>query len=266
LYNLVARAHLRAGRVEESYEALRTATHIAPGVEENYVDLATICLDHENFDLGLEIVDIGLQNRPDSALLHLQRGAMMAIRADHARAEMEFDAARRLAPDLAAPYAGLAMIWMQTGRTGQAVDVLRAESLRRRDHVVPYMFAVALLRSGIDPAGPESREAVDALRTSIAANGRFAPSRSELGRLLLKRDDVDGAVRELEQATALDPENTVAIYNLAQAYRKKGDRARAADLLSRLSKLNAQERGDDAAAELKRTVTKIVRDGSAQRP
>jgi tetratricopeptide (TPR) repeat protein len=260
LYNLVARAHLKAGRIKESYDALRTAIEIAPAVEENYIDLATICLDHQNFDLGLEIVDIGLVQRPDSALLHLQRGVMLAMRAELSQAETEFDRARRLAPDLPAPYAGLAMIWMQTGQTGRAVDVLRSEARQRRDHVVPYMFAVVLLRSGLDPAGPESKEAVDALHASITANARFAPARSELGRLLLKRDDLDGAVTELEQAIALDPENTAAIYNLAQAYRKKGDRTRAADLLARVSALNAQERGDDPAAELKRTVTRIVRE------
>jgi tetratricopeptide (TPR) repeat protein len=260
LYNLVARAHLKAGRVKASYDALRAAIEIAPAVEENYIDLAAICLDHQNFDLGLEIIDIGLGQRPNSALLHLQRGVMVAMRAELGQAETEFDTARRLAPEMPAPYAGLAMIWMQTGQTAKAVEILRGEAQRRRDHVVPYMFAVALMRSGLDPAGPESKEAVDALHASITANARFAPARSELGRLLLKRDDVDGAVRELEQAIALDPGNTAALYNLAQAYRKKGDRTRAADLLARVSTLNARERGDDPAAELKRTVTRIVRD------
>jgi tetratricopeptide (TPR) repeat protein len=266
LYNLVARAHLKAGRIKEAYDALRTATEIEPSAEDNYVDLAAICLDHQNLDLGLEIIDIGLRNRPDSALLHLQRAVLMALRAELTPAETEFEAARRLAPDQPAPYAGLAMIWMQTGRTAKAVEVLRDESRRRRDHVVPYMFAVALLRSGIDPAGPDAAEAIDALQASIRANGAFAPSHSELGRLLLKRDDVDGAINELEKATALDADNTAAIYNLAQAYRKNGDKARAADLLAQVSRRNAQERGDDSAADLKRTMIRIVREGSAPKP
>ena len=34
-------------------------------------------------------------------------------------------------------------------------------------------------------------------------------------------------------------------------------------LLARVTKLNAQERGDDPAADLKRTVLRIVRDGPA---
>jgi DNA-binding SARP family transcriptional activator len=64
---------------------------------------------------------------------------------------------------------------------------------------------------------------------------------------------------------ALDAGSTAAIYNLAQAYRKKGDKTRAADLLAKLSKLNAQERGDDPTADLKRMVVRIVREGSSSR-
>ena len=266
LYNLAARAHLKAGRIKEAYDALRTATQIAPRVEENYVDLATICVDHQNFELGLEIIDVGLQHRPDSPLLHLQRGVLKAMQAELGPAEVEFDTARRLGPELPAPYAGLAMIWMQTGQTQKAVETLRVAARERRDHIVPYILAVALVRSGVDPDSPDASEAIDALQTSIRLQPRFAPAHSELGRLLLKREDLDGAVRELETATALDAENTAALYNLAQAYRKQGDRARATDLLARLTRINAQVRGDDPAAELKRTVIRIVRDGAAPKP
>jgi Flp pilus assembly protein TadD len=266
LYNLLGRAHAKAGHVKEAYDALRAATRVAPENEDNYVDLAAICVDHQNYDLGLEIIDVGLQYRPKSALLHLQRGVVLAMRAELGPAEQEFDTAHRLAPDQPAPYAGLAMIWMQTGQTEKAVDVLRNEARHRTtDHVVPYIFAVALMRSGLDPTTNEAGEALDALRASVRANPDFAPARSELGRLLLKRDDVDGAIGELEKAVALDAGSTAAIYNLAQAYRKKGDKTRAADLLARLTKLNAQERGDDPTAELKRMVVRIVREGSSSR-
>jgi len=183
------------------------------------------------------------------------------------QAEEAFETARRMAPSRSAPYAALAMVWMQTGRTPKAVETLRSETRRRpRDHVVPYMFAVALIRSGVDPTSADALEAVTALRASIAANGGFAPSHSELGRLLLKRDDVEGAIVELEKATLIDPEATAALYNLAQAYRRKGDRARAAELLARVNTLNAEKRGDDPERELRQVVIRIVREGSTPAP
>src|SRR6185295_5780871 len=47
VYNLVAQAYLRSGRIKESYEALRTATRLEPAAEDNYMDLAAICLNAE---------------------------------------------------------------------------------------------------------------------------------------------------------------------------------------------------------------------------
>lgn len=264
LYNLVARAYLKLGRIKDAYDVLRTAARIEPEAEEHYVDLAMLCLDLENHDLGLEIVDVGLHYRPSSFMLYLQRGVLLAMKAQLSQAEKAFETARNLAPERPAPHAALAMIWMQTGQTAKAVERLREEArARTNDHVIPYTFAVALVRSGLDPAGPETLEAVAALRASIRANGDFAPARSQLGRLLLRRGDVNGAIRELEKAVELDARATAALYNLGQAYNRKGDRQRAAELLARVSKLNAQERGDDPDGELKRTVVRIVRDGAA---
>ena len=138
-------------------------------------------------------------------MLYLQRGVLLAMKARMSEAEKEFETARRLAPEQAVPYAALGMAWMQSGQTDKAVEVLRAERTRSKDHIVPYIFSVALLRSGVDPASPAATEAVEALRASIQAKPDFAPARAELGRLLFKRDEVDPAIAELEKAPALDP-------------------------------------------------------------
>jgi tetratricopeptide (TPR) repeat protein len=266
LFNLVARAYVHAGRVLEAYDALRQATRLEPTAPENYIDLAMICVEHDNFDLGLEIVDVGLGQLPRSWTLRLQRGVLLAMKGQTAEAEKEFETARRLAPDQPVPYAALGMAWIQSGQTDKAVEELRAELPRRKDHVVPYIFAVALLRSGVDAASPAGTEAADALRRSIRANPAFAPAHAELGKLLLKRDEVDPAILELEKAAELDPAGTPALYSLSQAYRKKGDLGRAQALLARVSTLNAEERGDDPDRELRRAVVRIVREGTAPPP
>jgi tetratricopeptide (TPR) repeat protein len=263
LWNLASRAYLTAGRVQEAYDALRKATRLEPKAPENYIDLASICIEHDNFDLGLEIVDIGLGQIPDSWKLYMQRGVLLAMKARLAEAEKEFETARKIAPDEAVPYAALGMIWMQSGQTARAVEVLRAERPRAHDHVVPYIFAVALLRSGAEATTREGTEALEALRASIRADPGFAPARAELGRLLLKREEVNAGIAELEKAAALDPGATAALYALSQAYQRKGDRAKAQELLARVSRLNEQERGEDPDRELRRAVFRIVRDGTA---
>ena len=264
LRNLVSRAYLKAGRIQEAYDSLREAIRLDPRKDANYIDLASICVEHDNFDLGLEIVDIGLRQLPDSWRLYLQRGVLLAMKARMAEAEKEFESARRLAPAEPVPYAALGMAWMQSGQADKAVGVLRAELARHTDHVVPYIFAVALLRSGTDPTASGAKEAVEALRASIRAHPGFAPARAELGRLLFKQDALGPAIVELEKAAALDPAGTPALYVLSQAYRRNGEPAKAQALLARVSRLNAQERGDDQDGEFRRAVFRIVREGTAR--
>lgn len=266
LYSLLSRAHLGAGRIKDAYDALRTAVRLEPANEAHYIDLAMIAIDHENYDLGLEIVAVGLQYRPGSAKLHLQRGVLFAMKGQVERAEEDFDRARQAAPRDPVPDVALAMAWMQTGRLAQAIELLRGRAAAGQSApVVFYMLGLALVRSGIDPAGEAGAEAVDALRTAVALSPGLAPAHAELGKLLLKRGDLETAVPQLEKAVALDPESSAPAYLLAQAYRRIGRMDAARALLARVSELNARERGDDPESELRRVVVRIVRENATAR-
>ena len=59
---------------------------------------------------------------------------------------------------------------------------------------------------------------------------------------------------------SLEPQNAAPAYVLAQAYRRGGQTDRARELLERVSRLNAQERGDDPDTNLRRMMFRIVRD------
>ena len=262
LYNLVSRAYANAGRIKEAYDALREAARLEPAVAEHYIDLAMLCLEHENYDLGLEIVDVGLKHRPDSSLLYLQRGVVLAMKGSVEQAEKEFDRASRQSPDDPAPYVALAMVWMLKGQTPKAVDVLRARTRTGTPRAVLfYALGMALLRSGAAPDDDAGTEATEAFRTATRLTPDFPQAQAELGKLLLKRNDVPGAIEHLEKALALEPNESAPAYVLAQAYRRSGRMDRAQELLARVSRLNAQERGDDpdGNSDLKRMVVRIMR-------
>jgi tetratricopeptide (TPR) repeat protein len=264
LYSLLGQAYVKAERIKEAYDALREATRLEPKAVEHYVDLAMICIDHQNFDLGLEIVDIGLKYRPDSSLLYLQRGVLFAMKGSIEQAGNEFARASAVAPDDAVPYVAQAMTWMQTGQAAKAVEVLRARTrVNQKDAVIFYALGVALLRAGASPEDAGGAEAKDAFASAVRQNPEFPQARAELGKLLLKRGDTDEAITHLEKAIALDPENAAPAYVLAQAYRKRGEMDRARDLLARVSTINTRERGDDPDHELKRVIIRIVREGAA---
>ncbi len=263
LYNLVSRAYAASGRIKEAYDALREATRIEPAVSEHYIDLAMLCLEHENYGLALEIVDIGLKHRPESSMLYLQRGVVLAMTGAVEQAQQEFTRASQAAPEEAAPYVALAMVWMQRGQTPKAVDLLRTQARatgRKPRPAILYALGIALLRSGASVDDTEGTEALQAFSTAVRVQPSFVQAQAELGKLLLKRGDVAGSIAHLERAVALEPENAAPAYVLAQAYRRSGQTDRARDLLARVSRLNAQERGDDPDTDLRRMMFRIVRE------
>jgi Flp pilus assembly protein TadD len=226
-----------------------------------------ICLDHENFDLGMEIVDVGLKYKPDSGRLRVYRGVLLVMKGDIEQAEREFETARTLGPGGPAPDIALAMAWIQSGDASKAVDLLRARRKGgAREAVVPYMLGIALMRTGVDPAAPDGAEAIGAFEEAIRLDPALAGPRAELGKALLRRGDTGKAIEQLERATSLDPDNPAPLYLLGQAYRKMGNTARAQELLARVTKLNEQGRSDDPDKELKRIVVRIVREGAAPAP
>jgi len=255
LYNVVSEAYLKTGHLQEAYDALRTATKIEPESEDNYVDLASVCLEYEDYLLGKEILDVGIHYIPGSYRLYIQRGVTFVMRGSLDLAEKDFQTASELAPDKSLPYFALGWVWVQGGKTEKAVEVLRQKShLPGLDYLVPYIFAVALVHSGAEPGTPAADEAVAAFESSIRLNSNFSHSHAELGKLLFKQGQLDRSIAELKTAAALDPGDSSPIYVLALAYRKKGQKTEADEMLAKIAQLHSEDHNLDAKKELKRLV------------
>jgi predicted Zn-dependent protease len=255
LYNLVSEAYRKSGDLKQAYDSLRTATRLEPAAEGNYVDLAALCLDNKNYDLALEILDVGIHYVPNSYRLYVQRGFVLVMRGRMQEAEKEFELASRLAPEKSLPYIALGEVWMQMGEAQKAADLLREKSkLPGVDFLLPYVLAEALIRSGADAGTPQDEEATRALKASIQLNPKFARSHAELGKLLLKQGEIERAIPELKIATELDPNDSGPFYQLGQAYRKTGQKAKANEMMARVQQLHSPERELDVNQELKRLV------------
>ena len=255
LYNLVSEDYVKSGHLKQAYDALRTATRLEPEAEDNYVDLAMLCLQYENYDLGLEILGVGLHYAPNSYRLHVQRGVTLVMTGHMEDAEKEFLTASALAPEKPLPYVALSEVWMQSGQTQKAVELLRSKrNLPGTDFIVPYIFALSLIRSGAGAGTPQGEDAMQALERSIRLKPDFARSHAELGELLLKAGDADRGIAQLEIATKLDPNDAGPLYQLGMAYRRKGETTKAKAFLARVAQIHSPEHEPDMKQELKRLV------------
>jgi len=259
LYNLLAQAYENSGRTREAYGALRTATQIDPADETNYIDLVTLCLNHKNYDLALEIADIGIGRLPSSDRLQVQRGVVFAMTEKFGDARGAFEAALKLAPSKGLPYVALGLVLMQTDHVADAIEVLRRRvRAAADDYIALWFLGEALNRSGATLGTPEMQEALAALRNSVRLNPEIAQSQMLLAKLLARGGELDGAIAHLNRALQLEPDNVSAMYQLAQVLSRKGESARARELFAKVGKAKQEDREQFTT----RGLAQIMREGA----
>jgi predicted Zn-dependent protease len=252
LDNLLAEAFEGAQMTQEALDALREATLLAPDVEENYLDLAVLCVDHEAYDLGLEVLEAGLSQRPRSDRLLLQRGVLYALKGEIERADESFLLAAALAPDKNLAQASMSIAHLQIDDAQTAVRALRRRVEERPDDpLLQYLLGKALLQSAANPDTAQMAEAEAALELSVRLNGSFAPSRAELGRLYLKTQRIGEAVAMLEKSLEMDPKDQATCAQLGTAYLRQGRPDRAAQISATLAKLNTEQWAAEAHRRLR---------------
>ena len=248
LLSLFGAASAAAGQLEPAIAALRKATQVAPADERHYVDLAALCLEHDAFDLALDVVNSGLANIPGSARLYTMRGAIRAERSEVDEAMRDFEHASALSPDELYGSVGLSLVLRQADRLPEAIALLRQKLARRpRDATLNYLLADALLRTDPGLASPESAEARAALQRALQARPDFAKAHATLGKLQLRAGEVARAVDELRVAVRLDPSDRLALNQLVLAYRRLGREEDAAAVAGQLKKLLETERTEEVA-------------------
>jgi Flp pilus assembly protein TadD len=252
LDNLLAEALEGNHQVQEAINALREATQLAPEDENNYVDLAALCTNYDAYDLGLQIIEVGLHYHPKSDRLIFQRGVVEAMQDRFDLAEKDFQLASQLAPEKNLTYVALGVSYMQTGHLPEAIRSLRQRTREKpNDPILLYLLGDALIRSGASPGDPAFAEAHTLLEKSVELNPQLAASQVDLAKLYLKENRLDDARNHLERAKAIDPRDKTAYSQLAVVYRRTGKPELANATLNTLNKLNEQDREEDHRQRLR---------------
>jgi predicted Zn-dependent protease len=262
--NLLAQAYVGDSQDEKALDALKRAATLTHGNERLYMFVADACMGKQAYALGLEVVEVGLKNLPDSAQLHLERGMFLTLMDRFDDAKGDFELARKLAPDSEVAYIAGAEEAMYGGNVAEAVRISREGIAKGHNNfLLLTLFGEASLRSGITPGQKEFDEARQALEAAVSERPNYSSSQLALGKLYLLNGQTADAIVHLEEARALSPGNAAVYSNLAAAYRKQGEMQKAQDALAKLAELN------QAQAERIRTApgeTKSSYTGAAPQP
>jgi tetratricopeptide (TPR) repeat protein len=232
---LLAEASREADDIAGAIETLRRATKLYPREPRHYLDLATIAIDHESFDLGLEIVNVGIAKLPQSAPLYAMRGVLYVFTAHLDKAEADFSQATQLAPEDASGRLALGVALLSSEKLDEAIHVLR-EQVRAnpKEARAQCYLAQALLRKADQPGTPEFEEATTALDAALRQLPGLARAHYMRAKILVKLGQQPEAIRELERTIALDPGDRSATYQLLLIYSRQGRTEEAARLKERV--------------------------------
>jgi Flp pilus assembly protein TadD len=245
--SLLAAAYEANKQTPEAIEVLRRAIAVHPREERLYIDLAAICLERNAIPIGVEVLEAGAKNIPNSARIQTMLG-VLHIRSDQVdKGKEAFKRAEQMAPGASFGGVGLAVALMQLGAVDEAINQLR-EELRRapKDFRVSLTLAKALLQK--DSSTAELREAKALLLRVIEAEPNNAGAHSLLGKVYLRREETVNAARALETAIRLDPSDRNATYQLMTIYRKTGRTKEALALQDKVQKLLDAERAEEVEA------------------
>src|SRR5260370_33511897 len=233
--SLLGSAYAASNDVEAAITALRRAIEADPHDERNYVDLATLCMDHQASQLAIDILDIGVGNNPRSARLRAARGAVLGELGQIGEAAEDFEAASRLQPGEPYGAVGLSVVYRETAKAGDALTLLR-EKLKTSpaDYRLNYLLADTLMRQDAGMDAHQFEEARSALERSIRYNAGFAKAHVDMGKLYLKSNEPAKAADEFRRALELNPLDRAAQQQLLLVLRKLGREEERREIAIRL--------------------------------
>jgi len=240
--NLLAQSLLGNRQPEEAFAAFERASRLAPGNEKLYLYVVESCMSNGYLDMGLRVAEIGLKRLPRSARLVFEHGILLAQLDFIDEAMKELQKVTELAPGSDVAYIAGAQKSIFESKVDEAVRIAR-EGIRKgkRHFMLLALYGEAVMLSGVEVGSQEFAEARAALEQSAALSPTFVSARITLGKLYLAERRVDDAIAQLNVARELDPKNSAVYSNLATAYRRRGDTARAEEMLAILAKLNKDE-------------------------
>jgi tetratricopeptide (TPR) repeat protein len=260
LNDVLAEAYEGNKETQRAVDSLRKAIALAPDDEDNYLDFAALCLDHQDFPAGLQVLNVGLGIHPNSDRLFFERALLYAMQDKFELAEKDFQQSAILAPNSDSSYRALGRLYLETGNAAQAIETLR-KRLREKpgDADLLYLLGEALVRSGAHPGDAAYQEAQSAFERSVKLDPNQCLPRVSLGKMYLEEDRAADAVAQLEQARTINPKEKSTYWQLAVAYRRLGETDPQKAVLSSLKKLNDEERAGSRGKtrEAKETSTGI---------
>ena len=246
--DLAASAYEAYGNTPEAVRLLRQAIVADPHNTNLYLDFANVSLDHQSFQVGVDMINAGLEAEPKAAALYVARGVLYVQLAQYDSAEADFEKADALDPRQSLGSAAEGLAAVQKNDPDRALAAVQSKLAKKpNDAFLLYLRAEILTQRGPDPGSAEFREAMESARKAVSLRPSLASAYDVLAKLYLQAGQNAAAIEQSRKALNYDPKDQTAVYHLIQGLRKSGRTGEIPDLLKRLAELRMESTKQEAA-------------------
>jgi len=247
---LASSAYEEQGDTPRSVALLRQAIVANPKNAKYYVDFAVLSYKHQSFDAGVEMLNAGLAQLPDTSSLYIARGILLIQMGQFEKGQADFETANRLDPKQASAAVAEGLAQFQHSDLGQALKTVDAQlKLHPNDAFLHYLKAEILTQGGAEVGSAQFNEAVEAAARAVQLQPNFPIAHNLLGNLYFESGQNEKAIAECRIVLRENPDDQVALYHLLLALRKtKDSNGEIPGIVKRLAELRAQSHTDESTA------------------
>ncbi len=206
-----------------------------------YLDFATLCFNHQSFQVGIDVVTEGISLQPKADELYVARGVLYVQLAQYDQAEADFEKANELNPKQSMSVAAQGLAAVQANDLDHALASVQEKLTKKpNDPMLLYLQADVLSQKGLDPGTPDFDLAMRSVKKAVSLQPSLASARTLLAKLYMQSGQYQNAIDECRKALQNDPKDQTAVYRLIQALRNTGQTKEIPDLLKQLAQLREQ--------------------------
>jgi tetratricopeptide (TPR) repeat protein len=263
ILSLASQVYEATGDTPKAVALQRQAIVLNPTDPSNYVQFAILCLSHDSFNVGIDMLNAGLKRVSEPSSLYLSRGVLYSQMAKWDSAEADFKMAEQLDTTQAiSAYAGDLSI-LQKNDPDKALLRVRAQlKLHPESPFLHLLLAQLIMNLAPEPESPAFKEAMQETLIALKSKPDLVEAHNLLASMYMTQNRYDQAVKECRTALQYDPANEGAMYHLIISLRHSGHNDELPPLVKRLAELHRES----LKHETDRKRFRLVVEGSSSPP
>jgi tetratricopeptide (TPR) repeat protein len=248
ILSLASQAYEAVGDTPKAVTLLRQAIVLNSANADYYVAFAALCLDHDSFQLGIDMMNAGLARIPNNPSLYISRGLLYGQLAEFDKAEADFNSAERLDEKQSISLYAKDIVEFQRDMSDKthsdkalSIAEIRAQLKAHPDSAyLHFLLAKLLVDQKPESGSAVSGEAMGSALLAIKLKPDLVQARDLLASMYMSSGQYSLAIEQCRLALQYAPSDQSALYHLIIALRhsgQSGQRDEIQALVKRLSDL-----------------------------